>query len=534
MRLTHSLTAILLTVSLGACSGAAAETTDSEESAVKDGQTVRLLSVHSGLALDVAGKSHLHGAALQQWSYGKSTNQRFSLHAMGDGSYELVGVGSGKCVDVTDVSKDAGERVQQWDCWGGPNQRWKLVDEGNGASEVVSVNSGMCLDVEHASKAAGARVDQWPCHGGDNQKWRVEQVDASGSPVGSPAACSDEAPDASYTCAQQAGWGKCGESWMSGFCDASCGRCGSGHTGASIGMNIIPVLEPYILGWDQESVTAADPSRPFRVAKANGITRVRVALAGRQEIVQRWKANPTAFWKAYRRVLDDAHAQGLTLAIHNRLEKGVIEVLAGHGYGSWEDAQRDVTTKGSAAWNGYRAFLQEAVTEVGGHPAIHSWEVVNEPQWMLGYDSGAVSKDAVIEFVNAFQGALHSFGVKRVHMGGAYFDDLDDTRFRRVYEHTDLFDAHLYPDGGDASAAINRVEAVHARVQALSGRDLPIMLGEIGTVPWSGWSKPILDTCHQQGWTCLAWGFDAWDENAFDDASRPEVLAHVRTLDLGP
>jgi len=37
--------------------------------------------------------------------------------------------------------------------------------------------------------------------------------------------CSDIPPDALYTCAEQAGWGKCNEPWMVGFCDASCGRC---------------------------------------------------------------------------------------------------------------------------------------------------------------------------------------------------------------------------------------------------------------------------------------------------------------------
>ena len=40
--------------------------------------------------------------------------------------------------------------------------------------------------------------------------------------------CCDVSPPAStYSCEQQAAWGKCGEPWMSGFCDLSCGRCAS-------------------------------------------------------------------------------------------------------------------------------------------------------------------------------------------------------------------------------------------------------------------------------------------------------------------
>ncbi|KAJ3049056.1 hypothetical protein HK097_009907 [Rhizophlyctis rosea] len=43
------------------------------------------------------------------------------------------------------------------------------------------------------------------------------------------ASCTDVAPSGDYTCAQQAGWGKCTESWMANYCNASCGRCnGSG------------------------------------------------------------------------------------------------------------------------------------------------------------------------------------------------------------------------------------------------------------------------------------------------------------------
>lgn len=38
--------------------------------------------------------------------------------------------------------------------------------------------------------------------------------------------CSDTPPSgSSYSCAQQAGFGKCGESWMKGFCNKSCNRC---------------------------------------------------------------------------------------------------------------------------------------------------------------------------------------------------------------------------------------------------------------------------------------------------------------------
>ncbi len=42
-----------------------------------------------------------------------------------------------------------------------------------------------------------------------------------------PVACTDTPPDDRSTCAQQAGWGKCNETWMQSRCNASCGRCRS-------------------------------------------------------------------------------------------------------------------------------------------------------------------------------------------------------------------------------------------------------------------------------------------------------------------
>jgi len=51
--------------------------------------------------------------------------------------------------------------------------------------------------------------------------------------VGGPpvAMCTDTPPDDLYTCLEQAGWGKCNESWMVGFCDLSCGRCPESNEG---------------------------------------------------------------------------------------------------------------------------------------------------------------------------------------------------------------------------------------------------------------------------------------------------------------
>ena len=46
--------------------------------------------------------------------------------------------------------------------------------------------------------------------------------------------CCDVAPPAStYSCEQQATWGKCDEAWLAGFCDLSCGRCAPSEAGVA-------------------------------------------------------------------------------------------------------------------------------------------------------------------------------------------------------------------------------------------------------------------------------------------------------------
>ncbi|KAL3135114.1 expansin-like protein [Trebouxia sp. C0010 RCD-2024] len=51
---------------------------------------------------------------------------------------------------------------------------------------------------------------------------KSESHSGSSSSSGS-SGCGDKAPSSAYTCAQQAKYGKCGESWMAGFCHKSCG-----------------------------------------------------------------------------------------------------------------------------------------------------------------------------------------------------------------------------------------------------------------------------------------------------------------------
>ena len=57
-----------------------------------------------------------------------------------------------------------------------------------------------------------------------------------------PAGCADVPPSGSFTCGQQAAWGKCGADFMiaGGFCAATCGRCGGGAPGNAVRVTADP------------------------------------------------------------------------------------------------------------------------------------------------------------------------------------------------------------------------------------------------------------------------------------------------------
>jgi hypothetical protein len=81
------------------------------------------------------------------------------------------------------------------------------------------------------SEASGAQLDQVNAF---RNKHTCETHFSGGVTTGggtSGGACSDTPPDSRYTCQQQADWGKCGEPFLQGFCNKTCGRCSASTCG---------------------------------------------------------------------------------------------------------------------------------------------------------------------------------------------------------------------------------------------------------------------------------------------------------------
>ena len=99
--------------------------------------------------------------------------------------------------------------------------------DGSGGSEQASGGADTASGgANAASGGSGTSTGGGDVSGGQGGEGSTECVD---EPV----------PGDSYTCAEQAGWGKCDEEWMRGYCNLSCARCGD-LVGADCGMPGVP------------------------------------------------------------------------------------------------------------------------------------------------------------------------------------------------------------------------------------------------------------------------------------------------------
>jgi len=199
-------------------------------------------------------------------------------------------------------------------------------------------------------------------------------------------------------------------------------------------------------------------ARPFTVAASHGITRVRV-FEGDDLVIQAWQRDPVTTFARIQQLLDDAAAAHVKITISNYLTQETVAALAGHPYSSWAAAQRDLTTPGSAPWNELTAWLQSVTGRFGSNHAAASFEVMNEPNYMLGLDSQAVDRDQGVRFLDYFADVLHSFGAAQVNGGGRpVFDPmtLTDAQLALYVRHLDVLDDHLYPALGAGHAGRHR------------------------------------------------------------------------------
>ncbi|MER5713503.1 RICIN domain-containing protein [Streptomyces sp. NPDC002122] len=159
---------------------------DSQAATVDANAYYRLLSVHSGKALDVHAFSTADGTRIQQWTDQNTANQQWRLRSTGDGYYELVNRNSGKVLGIAGDSTAQAAAVEQQTDSSSASQEWRIDEvNGSGAVTFTSRGSGQVLDVSGGSTAQGAAIIQYPGRGSTNQQWKLLKVaDAQSAAAG--------------------------------------------------------------------------------------------------------------------------------------------------------------------------------------------------------------------------------------------------------------------------------------------------------------------------------------------------------------
>ncbi|GGV29710.1 alpha-galactosidase [Kitasatospora herbaricolor] len=125
-------------------------------------------------AVDVPNSSTSANTQLITWAWHNSANQKWTLTANGDGSYQMKNINSGLCADVRGGATTAGTAVIQYGCHTGDNQKWLPVSSGGGY-QLIGKGSNLALTT--ASTTSGAVLTQESATGTPNQTWTFTKVD---------------------------------------------------------------------------------------------------------------------------------------------------------------------------------------------------------------------------------------------------------------------------------------------------------------------------------------------------------------------
>jgi hypothetical protein len=328
------------------------------------------------------------------------------------------------------------------------------------------------------------------------------------------------------------------------------GTFSSAKPSPGMGFNWPNAIVTYVNQWDQQTTTYANRAHPFVFAQNRGSTRMRTFI-GTIDAVNGYKGTNAAAtapqtWTRINELLGDANTRGVKLACSNYLTKETIEALAGTTYASWTAARAALVTNGSAAWNGFKAWIDAlAANGVLNHVGVYSWEVTNEPNYMLGIDDGSVTRSAAATFIDYFNAYYKTKGAPRTNLGGRFLYDksqVTNAEITTLFANCDWNDDHCYPLAGtNAEFHIASLDAWVERVNTVTGRSVPMMIGEYGTNSDNIYGASIdpnntefftriTDACVNRGWYPITWGYDAWDIHIFNETAKLYVGSKIDTV----
>lgn len=149
--------------------------------------TYVIISVGSGLAVDVKGASDKSGVNVIQWTPNNGDAQIWALTKPENTNWQIVNSLSGKCLDVAGSTPASGANVRQYDDTDNLNtQRWTFATTGSNYTYKSKSyptyyirsagNSNLVLDVSRKGTTAGSNIDIYTNSSANNQKWILVPV----------------------------------------------------------------------------------------------------------------------------------------------------------------------------------------------------------------------------------------------------------------------------------------------------------------------------------------------------------------------
>ncbi len=140
---------------------------------IKSKATNKVLDIR----LDEFGLNKLNGAKIQQWSYENIDNQKWKIERVGD-AYKIISVHSGKALDVVNNNQENHANLQQWDYVNANNQKWKLnYDQASGTYSIISVATNKAIDVPLGNPDNSTLLQMYDFYPGNiNQQWTLNKL----------------------------------------------------------------------------------------------------------------------------------------------------------------------------------------------------------------------------------------------------------------------------------------------------------------------------------------------------------------------
>lgn len=157
----------------------ATDTTGSDLQNLTLGEDIFLVSPPTGHVLGLPGAGGVgDGAAILalDQAKGRPSYERWRIEAVDDDYLKVVSIHSGLALTVAEASQSNGAPIVQEAWRSADNQKWQAREDSQGIITLTAKHSNKVLDLAFNSPYTAAAIIQWDYAGGENQSWIPQPV----------------------------------------------------------------------------------------------------------------------------------------------------------------------------------------------------------------------------------------------------------------------------------------------------------------------------------------------------------------------